>query len=86
MIPPEQASDPTPQPEEPFDHRGRLLASGDHHGPQVEDRAAGAATRERNRPGVLQRHVVQQRVHAKGTRAKFRGIDTHRHALLRQML
>jgi hypothetical protein len=83
LIPPEQGSDATPKPEKPVDDRGRRLASRDHHSPQVEDRAAGAATRERNRPGILQRDVVQQCVHAKGTRAEFTGIDTHRRALLR---
>src|SRR6516164_8303054 len=44
LIPPEQGSDATPEPEEPVDDRGRRLTSRDHHGPQVEDRAAGAAT------------------------------------------
>src|SRR5258707_659122 len=70
VIPPEEAADAAPQPEEPSDHRGRHLAPGEHHGPHVLDRTAGATTRERNRPRVLQRYVVRQCVHAKGARAK----------------
>ncbi len=42
---------------------------------------SGRPPRERNRAGVLQRHLVQQCVHPKGTRAKFIWVDTHRLAL-----
>src|SRR2546428_3377546 len=78
VIPPEQAADAAPQPEEPLDHRRRRRAPRDHDSPQVLDRTAGAATREGNRPRVLQRDVVQQCVHAKGACAKFVGVDAHR--------
>ena len=75
MIPPEQGADTKPQPEEPLDHRRRRRAPRDHDSPQVLDRPAGAATRERNRPCVLQRDVVQQGVHAKGACAEFLWVD-----------
>src|SRR6185436_10639890 len=79
--PPEQVTDAAPQPEEPLDHRGRRRAPGNHHGPQVLDRTSRAAPRERNRPCVLQRDVVEQCVHAKWARAKFVWLDAHRQAL-----
>src|SRR5262249_38888037 len=49
VVPAEQRADAAPQLEEPSDHRRRRLAPRDHHGPQVTDRTASAATRERNR-------------------------------------
>src|SRR5215470_19052405 len=81
VIPPQQGADAAPQPEEPLDHRGRRLAPREHHGPQLLDRTAGAAARERNRPRVLQRDVVQHCVHAQGARTEFAWIDTHRQGL-----
>ena len=77
VVPPEQCSDAAPQMEEPLDHRGRRRASRDHHGPQVLDRAASPATREPDRPHVLQRDVMEQCVHPKGARAEFTRVDTH---------
>jgi len=64
LIPPEQCSDAAPQPEEPLDHSRCRRASRDHRGPQVLDRAASPATREPDRPHVLQRDVMEQGVHA----------------------
>jgi hypothetical protein len=78
LIPPEQGSDSAPQAEQPLDYRGCRLDSRDEYGPHVLDRAAGAATREPDRPHVLQRDVVQQCVDAKGARAKFTWVDSHR--------
>ena len=75
MIPPEQGADAEPQPEELLDHHRRRRAPRDHDSPQVLDRPAGAATRERNCPCVLQRDVVQQCVYAKGACAEFLWVD-----------
>src|SRR5262249_38942664 len=77
-IPPEQSADTAPQSEEPLNRRRRRFAPREHHGPQLLDCTAGAATRERNGPCVLKRDVVEQCVHAKGARAKFIWVDTHR--------
>src|SRR5215468_1678011 len=79
-IPPEQGADAAPQPQKCLDYRGRRLAPRDHHGPHVLDGTAGAPTRERNCPGVLQWDVMQQCMHAKGPGAKFTWIDSYRHA------
>src|SRR6266581_7070237 len=81
LIPPEQGSESTTQAEQPFDYRGCRLDSRDEYGPHVLDRATSAATREPDCPHVLQWDVVQQCVHAKGARAKFTWVDSHRQAL-----
>src|SRR5262249_28383752 len=58
VIPPEQGADAAPQPEEPSDHHWCRLAPCEHHGPHVLARTAGATTRERNLPCILQRYVA----------------------------
>src|SRR5215475_7913535 len=65
----------------PWTTAGAVSRPREHHGPHVLDRTAGATTRERNRPRILQRYVVQQCVHAKGAGAKFIWDETHRQAL-----
>jgi hypothetical protein len=77
LIPPEQGTDSPTKAEQPFDYRGCRLDSRDKDGPQVLDRAASPATREPDRPHVLQRDVMEQSVHAKGARAKFTWVDAH---------
>src|SRR5262249_56782623 len=79
-IPPEQGADAAPQPEERLGYHRRRLAPRGHHRPHVLDGTAGAATRQPNRPRILHWDVVQQFVRAKGSRAKFSWVDTHRHA------
>jgi len=64
-----------------LDQHGRRLLPRNHHGSEVLDGPAGGATREQNGPRILQRDIVQQGVHAKGARAKFVWVDTHRQAL-----
>jgi len=41
------------------------------------DRAAKPATREPDRPNVLQRDVMEQSVHAKGAHSEFTRVDAH---------
>src|SRR5574342_514768 len=76
-IPSEQGSDSPAQAEQPLDHSRRRLDPGSEYGAQVVDRAAGATATERDCPDVLDRDVLQQCVHAKGTRSIFAWIDTH---------